>query len=135
MRLYTILKAAFESRRADMLQLLQALGAETCRSASEHLIVGDDSKGVLCLAAQHRSLDCLQFLALQEGSYQIKGSGYIRCHVSRAAATGGHLPTLQWLQQHEFLQESKWCNLCETAARDGHMDAVIWLHSQGFALG
>jgi hypothetical protein len=136
MRLYTILSAAFESRRADMLQLLQALGPEVCRSASQHMIDDDDSQGVLCLAAQHRSLDCLQFLALKEGSYQIKDCGRIRCAVSRAAATGGHLPTLQWLQQHAFLQDFGWHNhLCEIAARCGHIDAVIWLHAQGFALG
>jgi hypothetical protein len=136
MRLYTILRAAFESRRADMLQLLQALGAEACRSASEHEGEDDDSKGVLCLAAEHGSLECLRFLALQEGFYHIKDSGNIRCFVSVSAAIGGHLPTLQWLQQHEFLQEDGlFYHLCDTAASGGHMEAVVWLHEQGFALG
>jgi hypothetical protein len=124
--------AALQSQRPDTMQLLTAL--------SPHIHPGNDCDTMLlCQAALFGQLECLRFLIGTETNCRLSLSDNIYgcILVSQSAAQGGHVPTLQWLQQkrllHEPLQSSE-C-LCYIAARHEHMDAVIWLHAQGFALG
>jgi hypothetical protein len=128
--------AAFKSGRADTLQLLHVL--------SSYLRPGlTCDTSLLCWAALLGQLECVCFLTTavgaQQGSHHIRQSA--RSKVSCYAAKGGHVPLLQWLQQHGFLQEPAQpsqrfpSSLCGTAARHGGANAVVWLHKQGFKLG
>lgn len=51
------------------------------------------------------------------------------CH--RAAATGGHLQTLQWLKEHQQPPCEGWNGLvCAAAAANGHLQVLGWLRSE-----
>jgi hypothetical protein len=131
-----LVAAAFKHKRADILQLLHVLSpylrpGQTCDTS------------LLCWAVLLGQLECLRFLTTavgaNQGSHQIRQSA--RSKVSCYAAKGGHVPMLQWLQQHGFLQEPAQSSqrfpgsLCDTAAQHGCADAVLWLREQGFKLG
>jgi hypothetical protein len=137
----TIARAALQSQRTDALQLLHVLSPYIRPG------YGYDTR-LLRHAAVFGQLECLRFLTSAATTADVHCDSYrmlqhqgICFIVSQAAAQGGHIPTLQWLQQDELLWEPRQPSgqpsacLCYIAAQHDHMDAVIWLHAQGFALG
>jgi hypothetical protein len=108
-----VVEAAFESKRADMLELLQVLNptARECNSDNPMSAINQSiSSSMVCSAAQHGQLDCLRFLTAAAAVGTVSTRHHIperdRCAVSSSAAAGGDVPTLQWLQQQGFLQEA-----------------------------
>jgi hypothetical protein len=132
-----------------VLQLLQALGPVVREAGPQgpmSNLYQSVNSAIICIAAQYGQLECLRYLTTPVGA--AAGAHHIqetdRCAVSRSAATGGHVPILQWLQQQGFLQENvashqadvtRHHGLCALAAAHGCMDVVVWLHQQGFELG
>jgi hypothetical protein len=139
-----VVDAAFESGRPDMLQVLQLLDPVVNHRGPDYFVntvYKSINCSIICSAAEYGQLECLRFLtqaaaatgAAASRAYHVQEDE--RWAVSRAAATGGHVPTLQWLQQQSFLHEHSASSLCSLAAAQGCMEAVIWLHEQGFKLG
>jgi hypothetical protein len=126
-----LVRAAFKSKRADVLHILQGLISyiypdfNCCTS-------------LLCQAALHGNLECLRFMTTDpRGQAGRQMSNATQFQVSLCAAEGGHLPILQWLRQHWYLRESttRYGHLSDIAVAHGRMDAVIWLYKQGFVPG
>eukprot|EP00953_Heterococcus_sp_UTEX-ZZ885_P005084 3211-Heterococcus_DN1.PRE.1 len=111
-----LVRAAFTTKRADALHILQGLICYIYPNS-------DCCTSLLCQAALHGNLECLRFLTTDP--------------MGQAGRKMNDSTQFQWLRQHWYLRESttRYGHLSDIAVAHGRMDAVIWLYEQGFAPG
>jgi hypothetical protein len=136
-----VVEAAFESKRADMLELLQVLNptARECNSDNPMSAINQSiSSSMVCSAAQHGQLDCLRFLTAAAAVGTVSTRHHIperdRCAVSSSQQLEEMCLPCSGCSSRGSCRRLRRLSPACAAAVHGR-DAAVWLHQQKFELG